>query len=172
MKQIWLNSSWAKTNYLGSYQYYNKRITIFVLRHRSIEELCDTIIHEYVHHLQIRTSKDDIRYNRLTRLKSYWDNDYEVEARSIASKYSKKCLNDLKFWQFYWKFFFKISGFRPSERFFQKIISFWSLLPPFIRFLFPMRGRDTAPPAGLSPAPDPPRDHDLLYTGFPINRVV
>ena len=54
-------------------------------------------IHEYVHHLQIRTSNDDIRYNRLTRLKSYWENDYEVEARYIASKYSKKCLNDLKF---------------------------------------------------------------------------
>jgi hypothetical protein len=87
----------TKTNYLGSYQYYNKRITIFVLRHSSIEELCDTIIHEYVHHLQIRTSNDDIRYNRLNRLKSYWENDYEVEARYIASKYSKKCLNDLKF---------------------------------------------------------------------------
>lgn len=82
----------TKTNYLGSYQYYNKRITIFVLRNSSIEELCDTI----VHHLQIRTSKDDIRYNRLTRIKSYWENDYEVEARDIASKYSNKCLNDLK----------------------------------------------------------------------------
>ena len=87
----------TKTNNLGSYQYYNKKITVYILRHNSIEELCDTIIHEYVHHLQIRTSNDDIRYNRLTRLKSYWDNDYEVEARSIASKYSKKCLNDLKF---------------------------------------------------------------------------
>jgi hypothetical protein len=77
----------TKTNNLGSYQYYNKKITVYILRHNSIEELCDTIIHEYVHHLQIRTSKDDIRYNRLTRLKSYWDNDYEVEARSIASKF-------------------------------------------------------------------------------------
>ena len=87
----------TKTNNLGSYQYYNKKITVYILRHNSIEELCDTIIHEYVHHLQIRTSKDDIRYNRLTRLKSYWDNDYEVEARSIASKYSKKCKKDLNF---------------------------------------------------------------------------
>ena len=87
----------TKTNYLGSYQYYNKRITIFVLRHSSIEELCDTIIHEYVHHLQIRSSKDDIRYDRLTKMKSYWENDFEVEARDIASKYSRKCVNDLKF---------------------------------------------------------------------------
>ncbi|MEY3590142.1 MAG: hypothetical protein RLZZ466_662 [Bacteroidota bacterium] len=86
----------TKTIYLGSYQYFNNRITVYILRHNSIEELCNTIIHEYVHHLQIRTSKDDIRYNRLTRIKSYWENDYEVEARDIASKYSKKCLNDLK----------------------------------------------------------------------------
>ena len=87
----------TKTICFGSYQYYNKKITVYILRHNSIEELCDTIIHEYVHHLQIRTSNDDIRYNRLTRLKSYWDNDYEVEARSIASKYSKKCMKDLNF---------------------------------------------------------------------------
>jgi len=87
----------TKINYLGSYQYCNKKITVYILRHNSLEELCDTIIHEYVHHLQIRTSNDDIRYNRLTKLKSYWENDYEVEARYIASKYSNKCLNDLKF---------------------------------------------------------------------------
>ena len=86
-----------KTDLLGSYQYYNKRITVYILKHSSVKELCDTIIHEYVHHLQIRSSKDDIRYNRLTRQKSYWENDFEVEARHIASKYSKKCLNDLKF---------------------------------------------------------------------------
>jgi hypothetical protein len=87
----------TKTIYLGSYQYYNKKITVYILRHNSLEELCDTIIHEYVHHLQIRSSKDDIRYNRLTRLKSYWENDFEVEARDIASKYSRMCVNDLKF---------------------------------------------------------------------------
>lgn len=87
----------TKNNYLGCYQYYNKRITVYILNHKTIEEICDTIIHEYVHHLQIRTSKDDIRYNRLTQMKSYWENDFEVEARHIASRYSNKCLNDLKF---------------------------------------------------------------------------
>jgi hypothetical protein len=88
----------TKTNYLGSYQYYNKRITIYILKHSSIAELCDTIIHEYVHHLQLRSLKDGIRYNKLTKQKTYWENDYEVEARSIASKYSKKCMKSLEFW--------------------------------------------------------------------------
>ena len=84
-----------KTDLLGSYQYYNKRITVYVLKHSSLHELCDTVIHEYVHHLQIRSSKDDIRYNRLTRLKSYWENDFEVEARQIASKFTSRCLKEL-----------------------------------------------------------------------------
>ena len=172
MKQIWLNSSWAKTNYSGNNQYYNKRITIFVLRHSSIEELCDTIIHEYVHHLQIRTSNDDIRYNRLTRLKSYWENDYEVEARYIASKYSKKCLNDLKFWEFYWKFFFKDFRFSTYWEIFPENYFILVIVTAFYKVFIPYAGQDTAPPAGLSPTPDPPRDHDLLYTRFPINRVV
>lgn len=87
----------TKTHYLGGYEYFNKKITIYILKHISIEELCDTIIHEYVHHLQLRSSRDDIRYNKLTNMKSYWENDFEVEARYIASKYSWKCINDLKF---------------------------------------------------------------------------
>ncbi len=84
-----------KTDLLGSYQYYKKRITVYIFRHNSLEEICDTIIHEYVHHLQIRSSKDDIRYNRLTRQKSYWENDFEVEARHIASKFTNRCLKEL-----------------------------------------------------------------------------
>lgn len=84
-----------KTDFLGSYQFYNKKITIYLLKHSSIQELCDTIIHEYVHHLQIRTVNDDIRYNRLTRQKSYWENDFEVEARHIALKFTNRCLKEL-----------------------------------------------------------------------------
>jgi hypothetical protein len=93
-----LISKRTKTNYLGSYKFDSKRITIYILKHSSIEELCDTIIHEYVHHLQLRSLKDGVRYNKLTKQKTYWDNDYEVEARSIASKYSKKCMKSLEFW--------------------------------------------------------------------------
>lgn len=84
-----------KTDFLGSYQYYNKKIIIYLLKHSSVQELCDTIIHEYVHHLQIRNSKDDIRYNRLNRQKSYWENDFEIEARQIASKFTNSCLKEL-----------------------------------------------------------------------------
>lgn len=86
----------TRTNNFGSYQYYNKKITVYILKHNSLEDLCDTIIHEYVHHLQLRTSNDDIRYYKLTKLKSYWNNDYEIEARKIASLNSIKCLKSLE----------------------------------------------------------------------------
>lgn len=69
-KPVLFISKRKKTKYLGNYQFNNKRITIYILKHSSIEELCNTIIHEYVHHLQLRSIKDDIRYNKLTKQKS------------------------------------------------------------------------------------------------------
>ena len=94
-----LNISYSKrSKYLGTYSYELKLIVVYINLHSNLKQVCDTIIHEYVHHLQLRSLKDDIRYNKLTKQKSYWDNDYEVEARSIASKYSKKCMKSLEFW--------------------------------------------------------------------------
>lgn len=74
----------TKTHYLGRYEYFKKKIAIYILKHTSIEELCDTIVHEYVRHLQIRTSKGDIVYNKRTHQKSYWENNFEVGSRDIA----------------------------------------------------------------------------------------
>jgi len=48
-------------------------------------------IHEYVHHLQIRSAKDNVRYNTLTRRKGYIDNDFEREARNLSSFYLNEC---------------------------------------------------------------------------------
>ncbi len=85
-----------QSKYLGTYSYELKLIVVYIKLHSNLKQVCDTIIHEYVHHLQLRSIKDDIRYNKLTKQKSYWDNDYEVEARFIAYKYSKKCMKSLK----------------------------------------------------------------------------
>jgi hypothetical protein len=96
-----LNISYSKrSKYLGTYSYELKLIVVYIKLHLNLKQVCDTIIHEYVHHLQLRSIKDNMRYNKLTNQKSYWENDYEVEARYIASKYSKKCMKSLEFW---WK---------------------------------------------------------------------
>lgn len=80
-----------KGDVLGYYQYSTKRIMIYALKNESLRGNVQTFIHEYVHHLQIRNSKDNIRYDSLTRRKGYYDNDYEQEARDLSNQYIDEC---------------------------------------------------------------------------------
>lgn len=80
---------------LGYYQYTNKLITMYVLKNKTVTENIQTFIHEYVHHLQIRSTKDNIRYNSLTKRKGYYSNDYEIEARTLSEYYLRDCCRDL-----------------------------------------------------------------------------
>jgi hypothetical protein len=84
-----------KGNVLGYYQHSTKRIMMYVLKNETLRGNVQTFIHEYVHHLQIRNSKDNIRYNSLTRRKGYYENDYEQEARDISNQYIDECWNFL-----------------------------------------------------------------------------
>lgn len=78
-------------NELGYYQYSKLLIMMYVLRNKTLKGVIQTFIHEYVHYLDIRNSKDNIRYNSLSRRKGYYDNDYEVRARELSSKYIDEC---------------------------------------------------------------------------------
>lgn len=80
-----------KGNVLGYYQHSTKRIMMYVLKSKTLRANAQVFIHEYVHHLQIRNSKDNIRYNSLTRRKGYYDNDYEQEARDLSNQYIDEC---------------------------------------------------------------------------------
>ena len=80
---------------LGYYQYTNKLIMMYVLKNKTVTENIQTFIHEYVHHLQIRSTKDNIRYNSLTKRKGYYSNDYEIEARKLSEFYLLDCCRDL-----------------------------------------------------------------------------
>lgn len=81
---------------LGYYQYTNKLILVYVLKHKTIDDIVLTFIHEYVHHLQIRNTKDNIRYNSITKRKGYYSNDFEIEARELSKFYLKDCCKHLK----------------------------------------------------------------------------
>jgi hypothetical protein len=81
---------------LGYYQYTNKLIMVYVLKHKTIDDIVLTFIHEYVHHLQIRNTKDNIRYNSITKRKGYYSNDFEIEARELSKFYLKDCCKHLK----------------------------------------------------------------------------
>jgi hypothetical protein len=80
-----------KGNVLGYYQYNIKKIMMYVLKNDTLRGNIQTFIHEYVHHLQIRSAKDNVRYNTLTRRKGYIDNDFEREARNLSSFYLNEC---------------------------------------------------------------------------------
>ena len=80
-----------KGNVLGYYQYNIKKIMIYVLKNKTLRANAQVFIHEYVHHLQIRSAKDNVRYNTLTRRKGYIDNDFEREARDLSSYYLNDC---------------------------------------------------------------------------------
>lgn len=56
-------------------------------------ELTDTIIHEYVHHLQFQKKSTETDYDKKTDECGYWDNSYEVEARELAKKHRKDCFD-------------------------------------------------------------------------------
>jgi hypothetical protein len=80
-----------KVDVLGYYEVHNKKIMMYVLKHESLRENVKTFIHEYVHHLQLRNSNDNVRYHSLTKKKGYYSNDYEIEARELSRYYLNDC---------------------------------------------------------------------------------
>lgn len=72
---------------MGTYQYSSRKITVYVYPSLSLRSLCKTIIHEYAHHLHIKTKADQNEYDRLTRMHTYWNNPYEKLSRAYEEKY-------------------------------------------------------------------------------------
>ena len=89
-------SNSKNTKYCGTYNSSNKTIVVYIKNNPDVLTLIDTCIHEYIHHLQLRGINDNSRYNKLTKSKGYWENDYEIEARELATKYKYQCLKALK----------------------------------------------------------------------------
>jgi len=89
-------SNSRNTKYCGTYNSSNKTVVVYIKNNPDVLTLIDTCIHEYIHHLQLRGINDNSRYNKLTKSKGYWENDYEIEARELATKYKYQCLKALK----------------------------------------------------------------------------
>lgn len=83
----YFNKKWG-----GLYNYRNRQITLYIPKWLTLNHLTMNVIHEYVHYLQIVNPVDDAMYTKHTNEVGYWDNPYEVEARRLAEKYHKQCL--------------------------------------------------------------------------------
>jgi hypothetical protein len=84
-----------KEKELGHYDIFNSLIVIHYNNryHSSLKMLCNTIIHEYVHHLQFISAEKSVEYNSELNDVGYWYNKFEVEARRVSDKNEKELLN-------------------------------------------------------------------------------
>ncbi|MFN5225216.1 MAG: hypothetical protein ACK46Z_10745 [Bacteroidota bacterium] len=80
----------------GVYYSAGKAIRIYVNNHPGIAHLTDTILHEYVHFLEIRTHVQQKEYDHHIRQVGYDSNPYEVSARRKAAAHVRACLSDMK----------------------------------------------------------------------------
>jgi len=80
---------------MGTYQQRSKTITLYWGSHASLKEVVNTLIHEYQHFLDIRTSQEDKAYDKELKQIGYQDNSYEKRARQVADRWEKACIQAL-----------------------------------------------------------------------------
>ena len=79
----------------GIYYSNTKSMCIYVNTHATLLELCDTILHEYKHHLDMPTQAHQKQYNTYTETVGYFNNPFEIAAREFALQHRDKCMQDL-----------------------------------------------------------------------------
>lgn len=79
----------------GVYFSSSKTIRVYVNNHDSLDKLTDTIIHEYVHYLDLRNSNHQKSYNKFSNELGYENNPFEINARKIAKKNCRSCMQAL-----------------------------------------------------------------------------
>ena len=79
----------------GIYFSHNNHICIYVNTHTDLKALCDTVLHEYKHHIDMPTTAHKKQYNAYTEELGYYDNPFEKEARAFALQHRENCMRDL-----------------------------------------------------------------------------
>ncbi len=80
----------------GCYCSYNKCIIIYLTPEKSIREVVDTLLHEYKHHIDMRTQKEVRLYSKQLNEFGYDSHPMEVVARQFAQKYRDTCFETFK----------------------------------------------------------------------------
>jgi len=79
----------------GLYHTQKQCIVIYPKSNESLLKLVDSVIHEYVHFLEMRSPKDAIAYSKFQATHGYINNPYEVSARKIAAEKRDECIQYL-----------------------------------------------------------------------------
>ena len=80
----------------GSYCSYDKCIIIYLSPKKSIMEVVDTLLHEYKHHIDMRTQKEVKHYSKVLDQVGYDNHPMEIAARRFAKKYRDTCFQTFK----------------------------------------------------------------------------
>lgn len=78
--------------FYGRFISWGKQIVIYIYPDLELIILVDTIIHEYIHHLQFEKKTTSNDYDKKLSEVGYWNNPYEMEARKIATQNRDECL--------------------------------------------------------------------------------
>ena len=79
----------------GVYRPSKNEMVIYVNKHRTIRELTNTIIHEFVHATQ-KNRSFNTSYIEFNKAVGYWNNPYEIESRAIAKDKEEECILELR----------------------------------------------------------------------------
>ena len=80
----------------GNYCGFNKRISIYITPEKSIIDVVDTILHEYQHHIEIRTQKDLKIYYKQLDSYGYDNHPMEISARKFGKHNRNRCYEQFK----------------------------------------------------------------------------
>jgi uncharacterized protein YjaZ len=80
----------------GSYCGYNKEITIYITPEKRIIDVVDTLLHEYQHHIDMRTQREIRLYSKQLSEFGYDNHPMEVVAREFARQHRDECFETFK----------------------------------------------------------------------------
>ena len=80
----------------GSYCGYTKTIAIYITPEKRIIDVVDTLLHEYQHHIEMRTQKEVRLYSKQLSEIGYDNHPMEITAREFARQHRDECFEIFK----------------------------------------------------------------------------
>ena len=80
----------------GSYCGYTKNITIYITPEKKIIDVVDTLLHEFQHHIDMRTQREVRLYSKQLSEFGYDNHPMEISARKFAKQHRDTCFATFK----------------------------------------------------------------------------
>lgn len=80
----------------GCYCGYTKNITVYITPEKRVIDVVDTLLHEYQHHIEMRTQKEVRLYSKQLSEIGYDNHPMEITAREFARQHRDECFETFK----------------------------------------------------------------------------